>query len=404
MHPNRQKRLAQLTRGKSNQAMQRLVPQKRYPYLIAFCSQMYRELMDLSVKMFDEFWGDIVSRSRRQLEEYQKATTVTKDTLMRTLSQVAGMVLDEERVPNASLRKTIFERVSKDELQDAVSIATVLTELNRHSYLDFMSARYSQIKQFSVSFLDALDFQNAFEGDDFFEALQVVIALQTSKRRKLPTELPLGFMPPSWKKFVLDEQKEVQLIPYELAVLSTLRDRLRNGDVYLSQSQKYASLDSYLIPKQKWLAGLQKEAAAQLGLPCPSTKRLDDRIAEMESYLPVLENILQEGGDIRLDEKGELVVTPLDAEEIPPSALALNATLSALLPEVELSDLLLEVDQWTGFSACLQGLEHQPRGTHHTSMLYAALLANACNIPLADMARSTGLDYQALWRVANNYL
>ncbi|QKG55071.1 Tn3 family transposase [Hymenobacter sp. BRD67] len=41
---------------------------------------------------------------------------------------------------------------------------------------------------------------------------------------------------------------------------------------------------------------------------------------------------------------------------------------------------------------------------HQRALLYAALLAAACNIPLADMARSTGFDYQALWWVASQYL
>ena len=404
LHSNRQKRLAQLARARSNQALQRLLPHKRYSFLVAFCWQMHQELTDLIVKMFEECWDDILGRSRRQVEEYQKATSRTKDQLMRTLSQVASLVLQEDAIPSASLRKAIFERVDKEELQEAVVLATALTELNRHSHLDFLAARYSHIKQFSVSFLAALDFQNAFEGDDFFQALLLVKELQTGKRRKLPLEVPASFVTNAWKKFVFNSQKQVQRIPYELAVLSTLRDRLGNGDVYLQHSQKYTSLDSCLIDKTSWANGLQAEAIAQLGLPTPATQRLDDRMAELESALPLLEQILQEGGDIRLDEKGELVITPLEAEDIPASAVELNEALFALLPEVELTDLLVEVDRWTGFSAYLTGVDNLPKGDNHTALLYASLLASACNIPLTDMARSTGLDYQALWRVSTQYL
>jgi TnpA family transposase len=68
---------------------------------------------------------------------------------------------------------------------------------------------------------------------------------------------------------------------------------------------------------------------------------------------------------------------------------------------VELSELLGEVDAWTGFSRVLLGPE--PAAAQR-ALLYAALLAAACNIPLTDMARSTSLDYQALWWVASNYL
>ncbi|RZK47217.1 MAG: hypothetical protein EOO59_18125, partial [Hymenobacter sp.] len=122
---------------------------------------------------------------------------------------------------------------------------------------------------------------------------------------------------------------------------------------------------------------------------------------ELEGHLPRMEQILHEGGDIRLNAQGELVVTPLTAAEVPASAQALAAQVGPRLPLVELSELLGEVDAWTGFSRVLLGPE--PAAAQR-ALLYAALLAAACNIPLTDMARSTGLDYQALWWVASSYL
>lgn len=131
---------------------------------------------------------------------------------------------------------------------------------------------------------------------------------------------------------------------------------------------------------------------------------LDEQITELESHLPRIEQILAEGGDIRLDEEGELIVTPLKAEELADSVKMLRTIIDRGLPQVELTDVLVEVDTWTGFSDELIGLENAPKSTNHRALLYAALLAGACNVPLAEMAQSAGLDYQALWWVANNYL
>lgn len=65
----------------------------------------------------------------------------------------------------------------------------------------------------------------------------------------------------------------------------------------------------------------------------------------------------------------------------------------------------MEVDQWTGFSAELTGLDQTtPRVPEHQALLYAALLANACHLSLCEMAQSTSLDYQSLCWVAANYL
>lgn len=53
-----------------------------------------------------------------------------------------------------------------------------------------------------------------------------------------------------------------------------------------------------------------------------------------------MEKLLAEGGDIRLDEQGDLIITPLKAEELPESVVALRAVIDKLLPQVELTDML----------------------------------------------------------------
>ena len=210
-------------------------------------------------------------------------------------------------------------------------------------------------------------------------------------------------MLPSWKSFVEPVKGEIDRPAYELSVLARLRDRLRSGDVYVNHSRKYASPDTYLIPEANWKAH-RTELLTYLGYKDATPYRLEEQISELESHLPLMEQILADGGDIRLDDDGELVVTPLKADDIPESVKALRAAVDKLLPRVELTDLLVEVDNWTGFSSELTGLENEPRSKDHQALLYAALLAGACNIPLTEMAQSAGLDYQALWWVSTNYI
>ena len=56
--------------------------------------------------------------------------------------------------------------------------------------------------------------------------------------------------------------------------------------------------------------------------------------------------------DLRVEDK-RLVLTPLAAEARPASAAALADQITARLPRVDLSDLLIEVDTWTHFSSYL---------------------------------------------------
>jgi TnpA family transposase len=403
LHPNRRKRLAVLARSKTNQALIRMSDTKRYPMLVAFCLEAYITLTDYIIKLFDEYWEDISGQSVRELTEYQLKQVKSRDGALMTLGKAAEPIVDEINIPAAELRARIYASVSRSELIEAIDIMQMLTRQGPRTFHYFLISRYRVIKSFSASFLDALTFEHAFSGDDFEQALQLIGDWQTGRKRKNPEELPMKFMLPSWKSFVEPVKGEIDRPAYELSVLARLRDRLRSGDVYVNHSRKYASPDTYLIPEANWKAH-RTELLTYLGYKDATPYRLEEQISELESHLPLMEQILADGGDIRLDDDGELVVTPLKADDIPESVKALRAAVDKLLPRVELTDLLVEVDNWTGFSSELTGLENEPRSKDHQALLYAALLAGACNIPLTEMAQSAGLDYQALWWVSTNYI
>src|SRR5713101_1775714 len=96
-------------------------------------------------------------------------------------------------------------------------------------------------------------------------------------------------------------------------------------------------------------------------------------------------------------EDDELILSPLAADNRPVSAEALEDLITARLPLVELSELLIEVDSWTHFSdhfVHAAGADTlRPTLLPH---LYASILAHACNFGLEQMAQSTDLSYRQL--------
>src|SRR5262249_40086893 len=84
---------------------------------------------------------------------------------------------------------------------------------------------------------------------------------------------------------------------------------------------------------------------------------------------------------------------------------ALDEEIRRRIPEIDLTDLLLEVDQWTGFS---QQLTHagggQPRTDDLLLHLHAAALAQGSNMGLVEMAHSAGVPYRRLAWTSKWYL
>jgi Tn3 transposase DDE domain len=84
----------------------------------------------------------------------------------------------------------------------------------------------------------------------------------------------------------------------------------------------------------------------------------------------------------------KLVLTGLDQIDEPASLVELRRLVDALLPRVDLPELLLEVNAWTGFAS---QFTHLSEGTARVEYLpisvCAVLLAEACNIGLEPLVR-----------------
>jgi TnpA family transposase len=96
-------------------------------------------------------------------------------------------------------------------------------------------------------------------------------------------------------------------------------------------------------------------------------------------------------------EDNRLVLSPVEADPRPATATALADRIAERLPQVELSDLLIEVDSWTHFSAHF--LHAAGADTLRPTLLphlYASILAHACNFGLEQMAHVTDMAYDQL--------
>ena len=165
-----------------------------------------------------------------------------------------------------------------------------------------------------------------------------------------------------------------------------MRAALRAGDAWLEGSRRYANPESYLIPPARW-PDLRPEVCALTRTPQDGAARLRERQAELEMLLRRLDDELPHHPSLRI-ENNSLVVGPLKAEDERPSLAALEALVDARLPLIELPDLLMEVDGWTGFS---RHLEHaggaEPRTPDLLVHCHASILAQACNFGLTRMAQ-----------------
>jgi TnpA family transposase len=170
---------------------------------------------------------------------------------------------------------------------------------------------------------------------------------------------------------------------------------LRAGDIWLEGSRRYANPATYLIPPDRW-EGSRSDVCARLKVPIDGSVRLAKRQVDLEEVTGRVNHALPSSDKVRV-EKGKFVITSLKAEERPKSSEELEQCVTALLPRVDLADLLIEVDSWTHFT---KHFEHaggsEPRAKDLLTHIYAAILAQSSNLGPSQMAPIADLSYSRL--------
>jgi TnpA family transposase len=394
INPNRLKFLAQIGRRATSQALQRLAPARRYPIIASFLRHSMEEITDEFVDIFDRCLAQSYSRAGRELDEFRQTNAKATNQKLVLLREIGRVVLDLN-VSDEQLRQTIYRYVPADTLLAAVEECDQLIRPLDDSYFDFLARRYSHIREFAPAFLHAFKFRSNRNSDPLLQAVELLRNLNQERRRAVPPDAPLKFVPTKWHPYVVDGSGRIDRHYYELCVLWELRAALRAGDVWLEGSRRYANPESYLIPPTDWPA-LRPEVCSLTQTPGDGAVRLKERQAELEMLLRRFDDELPHHPSLRI-ENDSLVVGPLKAEDEQPSLAALEALVDARLPLVELPDLLMEVDGWTGFS---RHLEHaggaEPRASDLLVHCHASILAQACNFGLTRMAQLADLSYRQL--------
>lgn len=402
INPNRLKRLAQIARRSSGQALQRAAAARRYPILTAFLVQARTDITDETLDMFDRCLWETSTRAARDLETFRKSVARTTNETLVLFKELGRAVLDST-IRDTHLRRTIYARIGPETLRQAVTTCETIIRPLDDNHFDFLDRRYGYLRQFTPALLEAFPFQSNVTRAPLLRAIEILRQVQAEQRRTLPADAPLGFVPPKWWPYVVNQDGSIERHYYELCVLWELRGALRGGNVWLEASRRYANPETYLIPPARWVE-LRPEVCRQIQMPEDNAARLEERSQQLRALLPRVDTLLAQNGPARMD-KGRLIVSPFTTEDRPASAVELEQRIEDKLPHIELSELLIEVDRWTQFS---QHFTHASGSTARSkdflSHLYAALLAHGCNIGLTKMAQIADLSYDRLAWCTNWYL
>ncbi len=357
---------------------------RRYATLVAVVVEARATLIDEIIGLHDKIVGKLFSRAKRIQADQLQSSGKAIHAKLRQYVQV-GQALLTAKQSGSDPYAAIEQVLSWDAFETSVSEVALLAKRESYDYLHLVSDGYATLRKYTPEMLSILKLKATPAALNVLEAVNVLRQMNEQQSRKVPENAPISLIPKRWEKLVHTETG-IDRRYYELCVLSALKNALRSGDIWVQGSRQFKEFNDYLISSKDFQnIKSQKTLPLKVNLDCNCF--LEERLSLLATQLEITNRLAlsNELPDATITETG-LHVTPLD-KIVPDEAKTLLAQASSLLPHLKITDLLLEVDEWTGFTRHFTHLKNG-REIKDKTMLLTTILADAINLGLVKMAEA----------------
>jgi TnpA family transposase len=384
VHQNRLLKIAREGGQMTPADLAKFEPKRRYATLVALALESTATLTDEIIDLHDRILGKLFNTARLKHQQQFQDSGKAINEKVRLYGRI-GQALLSAKQSGSDAFAAIESVISWEAFAASVNEAQKLAQPEDFDFLHHIGESYAMLRRYAPEFLAVLKLRAAPAAKSVLDAVEVLRVMNDDNTRKLPADAPTDFIKKRWEKLVytsagLDRRY------YELCVMSELKNSLRSGDVWVQASRQFKDFNEYLVPAEKFAA--QKQAnELPLAVVTDCDQYLNDRLQLLEQQLETVNRMAAANKlpDAIVTETG-LKITPLDAV-VPEAAQSLIDQTASLLPHVKITELLLEVDEWTGFT---RHFTHLKTGSvaKDKMLLMTTILADAINLGLSKMVES----------------
>ena len=372
--PSRIAALARFANTVKVSAVARLPAARRTATLVAFIHSLEASAHDDAFDVLSILLRDLFARAEQADRKARLRTLKDLDQAALTLAEACRLLLDPS-LPDSEVRGRVYAAIGHEALAQAWADVGNLVRPSDDVFYRELAVKHASVKRFLPTLLRVIRFEGNAAAGPLLEALQWL-------HERPDHDPPTTVVDKAWQRHVLREDGRVDARAFTFCTLDALRVAIRRRDVFVSPSWRYADPQAGLLTGTEWEAS-RPFICRSLGLSAQPGPTLEMLAQELDATYRAVAARLPENKAVRFETvagKPELVLSPLDKLEEPPSLAALRNEVKSRIPRVDLPEILIEIAARTG---CMDAFTHlterTARATDLTTSLCAVLLAEACN-------------------------
>ena len=354
------------------------------------------EITDSLVVLFTDLVNRINTRAERRVDKAQQQEfkrVSNKESVLFTMARAALAH------PDGKVREVLWPLVGEDTLRDLAAEAQATESRRRQQIRTTLASSYtSYYRTMLPKLIEALEFR--CNNTAHRPVMDAVDLLHRYKDRpgqlthyEVADRVPIaGVVRADWKAAVVDDNDRVERIPYELCVLSALRDAIRRREVWVVGANRWRNPESDLPVDFDVHRDVHYSA---IRLPQDPSEFIDATKAKVDTALTRLAKGLKEDttGGVRIGVKRGQVWITVPARTKQPKAPHLDALKQEVIRRwgvVSLLDLLTEADWLTDFHTDFRSIatREQITGEELRKRLLLIVFALGTNIGIRRIVHS----------------
>lgn len=385
VHQNRLLKLSREGRKMSSRDLADFAPARRYATMVCVLTEARATIIDEIIELHERILGSMFSRAKRQQAERLQKTGKLIQQKLRQYVSVGQAILNARNAGEDPL--SAVERILPwEDFAASLEETRLLARKDNFEPLHLITEKFSMLRKYSSRLLSALQLRTTLAALPLNNALDTIREMYRKQLRKVPSSAPLDFIPESWKKMVITPSG-IDRQYYEICAMNELKGALRAGDIWVRGSRRYKNFDDYIMPRSDFEKLLNNN---KLNIPVESEcgAYLKTRLTLLASRLEEVNAMALAGDlpDVDISDKG-VKITPLD-NSVPSAASPFGDLVYGMLPHPKITEMLDEVDGWTGFTRHFTHLKNNHVRPKNRKLLLTTILADGINLGLTKMAES----------------